>query len=361
MQILSLRASGVLGLPDGAYDFGVGDEPHVLVAITGAGPCGKTSLLEAVAAAKELVGPYGRLPAPASLVRRGARRATLAARWLLDDAEQAACVGLEAGPAHTERRVREIEAAARGDKAASAPSPPQRVVETNLVLDLDADALELPHHLAPVFGHYDRAPGRGKAEYFPADRRIRAQLWTEPAGPSRARDEAAPRLGRALGKYGFVRPFLRALAAVSAARREAELAACGVLTRDDANDELTPFREALAALARDLRLARVELANADGAAVWFVRRDRREVELDALSDSEADAVLFAATFVRQGLAARSLVLVDRPELHQDPTRAAAFVQALACLGENQLVVATSAAVASALEGARVLRLEARHG
>ncbi|MCC6523979.1 MAG: hypothetical protein IT373_15070 [Polyangiaceae bacterium] len=362
MKILSLRTAGFLGLPDGSYELGTGDEPAGLVVVTGAGPCGKTSLLEAIVAAKELVGPYGRLPAAAGLVRRGAARATLVARWVLDDAERAVYAGLVDRAEEASRRAREIEADASGSPVAEAkPEPPPRVVETEVVIDADAGTVERPRRLEPVFSRYDRAPTSGKAEYFPADRRMRPTLWREPGPTSRERDEAAPRLGRDLGKYGFVGRFLRDLAAASAERLQGTLVAAGVVTRGEEADELAPFKQALAPLAKDLRLLRVELSGALGADVVFVRRDRREVELGALSDSEADAVLFAATFVRQGLEG-SLVLVDRPELYQDPKHAGAFVRGLAGLGHNQLVVATSTPEhCDGIEGALRLDLEARRG
>ncbi|MBI4957648.1 MAG: hypothetical protein HY908_36920 [Myxococcales bacterium] len=72
-------------------------------------------------------------------------------------------------------------------------------------------------------------------------------------------------------------------------------------------------------------------------------------------------MLFAATFVRQGLEG-SLVLVDRPELYQDPKQAGAFVRGLAGLGHNQLVVATSTPdLCDGIDGTLRIDLEAKRG
>src|SRR5689334_9068004 len=89
MKILELHLEGFRGAPDGAYRFGGGDAPSELVVVTGDAGSGKTSFLEAIAAVKEAVGPYGGAPSPASCLRGGADRGRVAARWLLAPDERA--------------------------------------------------------------------------------------------------------------------------------------------------------------------------------------------------------------------------------------------------------------------------------
>src|SRR5688572_4922796 len=89
MKISSLEARGFRGLPDGTYEFGAeADRAEPITVVRGAPATGKTSLLDAVAVAKEVVGAYGAPPDPARLVRRGAREATLRATWHLSEAER---------------------------------------------------------------------------------------------------------------------------------------------------------------------------------------------------------------------------------------------------------------------------------
>ena len=94
MKILRLQASGFRGLPDRAFDFaqGASGAPLDVAIVAGEAGSGKTSLLEAVIAAKEDVGAYG--PArPPSYLRAGERTARLEATWLLSPAEK-----MRAGP-----------------------------------------------------------------------------------------------------------------------------------------------------------------------------------------------------------------------------------------------------------------------
>ena len=73
--------------------------------------------------------------------------------------------------------------------------------------------------------------------------------------------------------------------------------------------------------------------------------------------SEADALLFAVTFVRSGIR-RSVVLVDTPELHKTDAEAKAFVEGLMALEEdNQLIVATRApSIIGMVPGDRLIQL-----
>ena len=86
--------------------------------------------------------------------------------------------------------------------------------------------------------------------------------------------------------------------------------------------------------------------------------DGARIELADLSDSEAQAVLFAATFQRQGLD-DSLVLLDTPELHIPDADQAAFFDAVCRLGvNNQVIAATSSRSILQRPGVAVIELGA---
>ena len=91
MKLAQIETGNVLGIPDGAYSFvrqGTSPADRVTL-ILGPRGVGKTSLLEAIVFAKECVGGYGPPQRPASLLRAGAVRGQLRARFLLDAEEQA--------------------------------------------------------------------------------------------------------------------------------------------------------------------------------------------------------------------------------------------------------------------------------
>ena len=80
-----------------------------------------------------------------------------------------------------------------------------------------------------------------------------------------------------------------------------------------------------------------------GFRVRFRCRDGTVVDLDELSASERQAVLFGLTFLRSGVH-RSLVLIDSPELHLPPRRHADFFAGVCALGrDNQILAATTSA------------------
>ena len=84
MKILRIVAEGFRGLADGEYVLAPGEPPTRVVVVEGPPASGKTSLLQAIALVKELVGAYGPLPAAERVVRSGAKAARLEATWLLE-------------------------------------------------------------------------------------------------------------------------------------------------------------------------------------------------------------------------------------------------------------------------------------
>lgn len=304
MKILSLSVEGFRGCPDGTYRFGDGNSASPFIAIVGDGGSGKTSLLEAVALAKEGVGPYGRAPRPIDVTRAGASRTALEARWELSESERTG----------TDLDVN---------------------VTTSLAFDEAGLTVEAPATLKSVWAKYTR--GNSKAEYFPASRRL-----------GRFPDQPLPlaigsfhdRLARVDGKYDWIAAYFvseETREAANLARRAAER---GVV----AAGELRSFREAvntrLARLSTDLRYLGTGPANGKTEPL-FLKRTGTEVPLSCLSSTEEQAVLFVGASLHLGLDL-SLLLIDTPELCFHPTRHQGLAEGLLALGEdNQVVVATS--------------------
>jgi hypothetical protein len=302
VRIGRVSCRGVRGVPDGAWDFSDarGTAPHRLVVLAGRSACGKTRLLEAIFAAKELVAPYAAIPNPASWIRSGSTAAKVAIRWHLDDLE-AAHGGLEGRVAETESIF-----------AAGA-------------LDPEDDGI------VAVLRRYEHGHASGKLEYFPASRSI-------------------PMHGVGVGLSAFeqkvLRPTSDARKYASVTRVLRDLAAGG--------EQASFFGHLLAQLSPTCRFeptSAVEVtprcfraANGHGGG-----GARTLLELSA---SEADAVLFAATATLIGLS-YSVVLIDRPELHADPSFVPKLLDGLLALGrEPQIIVATGSAEVRAAAASR---------
>lgn len=311
MKLLHLVTEGVRGLPDGAYAFAAPTTgaPLDVVLVTGEQDSGKTSLLRTIAAAKEAIGSYGAPPDPAQLRRRNAVRCRVATTWLLSDAERAQCDRAEA----RQTIVWEIRDG--------------------------ASQLEASPRLRRLFGAYSTDTAQGKFELFPANRSLVA---AEPLGARRPTPDPAEgrlRMTSAPEKYAGLRAHLRDLVLADAARLTQLLDTQGIALRVRQPDALAPYREAIAAILPNLRLATVEPEDRS-ARVLFRKRDDTLIELSDLSDSEHQGVLFATTFRRFGLN-RSVLLIDSPELHVHPRRHADFFAALVGLGRDNQIIATT--------------------
>ena len=189
-----------------------------------------------------------------------------------------------------------------------------------------------------LLGEYDAAPSVGKMEYFHANRAIpyggQADL-SQRAGDTFDR---RLRLSTDNGKYANLVRFIVAAGMGVASSAGGEPPEPGRVTR------------AFEALCQTKRLGGL-YQDGDAVLPGFLDADDVVIALGELADSELDALLFAATWVRAGLTGNepgSVVLIDTPERHLGDA-AGAFVAALAGLGpNNQLVVATaSRAVADA--------------
>jgi predicted ATPase len=313
MKILHLTASGFRGLPDRVFDFapaGAG-APLDVVIVSGEAGSGKTSLLEAVIAAKEDVGAYGPTR-PASYVRAGERTAKLEATWLLSPAER-----MRAG-------------------AASA------VVTTASVFGDGAPPIAShPEALRAVFREHSCDRARAKVEYFHAGRGFPRTRGTRLAAASSAASDARLRLTQSNEKYRPLRADIVAaiqadnLALADWVRARGVALAGRFEVRQQIATELRPF---LFGKAFD----GIE-PEGEGYRLRFARRDGTVLDLEELSAGEQQGALFALTFRRLGLD-HSIVLVDEPELHVHAADRVRFLQAIVALGrDNQIIAATGSA------------------
>ncbi len=310
MRLLKISVQSFRGAPDGAYSFAhaATGAPAALTLVTGEPASGKTSLLHAIAAVKELVGGSVPPPDPARLRRRGATSGAVSATWLLT-----------------------------AEEAASA-----KLAGATLVTDValaDGPAPLFDPHVRALFSAQPPDPATGKLELFPANRRISLSQASLRAPPA---DLAAPRLrvSRDPGKYDGVRDALVDLASRDAAQAAARLAERGLVARWEQQDSLEPIRRSLAPLAPWLWLEGVAPRGA-AHEVRFRRDDGAAIELADLSESEQQALLFAVVFDRVGLR-RAIALVDQPELFIHPGEQVRFLRALEALGaDNQIIAATT--------------------
>jgi energy-coupling factor transporter ATP-binding protein EcfA2 len=310
MKISEIAVKNVRALPDLARRLAdASKRPFDVVLITGSTGSGKTRLLQAIAAWKETVGPYGIAPGFAGWERRAGEGGWIEGVWEL-----------------TEDEVR------RGQLAGA-------TVTARVEIGAKAAAPSVPAGLRKVLSAFFREETHGKVEYFPASRRLAAAPLPVPLEALTEKLEAATRLGADEAKYGIERAWLSARLAADLAAAGSTLSNRGVLLSGQAPDSLAGVRAAIARLAPHLRLLGL---SPDGPrpTARFLRAGGAEVDLDGLSSGEEQAVLFALAFHRLALS-RSVVLVDTPELHVHPSDHARFFRELTALGkDNQIIAAT---------------------
>lgn len=305
MKLLRLETYRIRGLSDRVYSF---TEPRTgaplpVALITGAPASGKTTLLDAIAAAREAAGPHGAVGAARRFVREGTRDARITTTWLLSEAEQ---------------RAAGVEQAAHVVPWAVGAGALRAEIEPRLRRVFAAD----------------------KTEYFPADRRVGDVPRMPSAHPSKeamARVRGAP----AGDKYTCLTEVLRDLATAEAARVAEAVRERGIAMKQSPTGALGSFDKAITALLPDLRLAGFDLGG-DGR-LRLLRRTREVVCLGELSHSEREAVIFALAFSVLDLSG-ALLLIDEPELHIHAAARVSFLQALVSLRQdNQIIAATGAA------------------
>lgn len=286
MKLAQLKVRGVAGVPDLDCNFisPTTGRPHDLVVVSGPEASGKTRLVELILAVLEVLGPYE------GIVR--------ASDWYAD-ATRGARVELELW-------LDEGGAGSSGTGTAHA------------FVDFSGNGVRfgIDRAVGRRLGHYDHDPAHGKREHFPEDRQRSWGARTDGLGEL---EQSLLRSSRDPQKYSFVPRFLAEL------RSDA--------TRRDA------FARGLELLSPTVRFTGAKRGG--DPTHCFTNLSRAGIAYDALSSSEADAVIIAATAALIGLG-HSMVFLDRPELHVSPDRLAAWVGRLGRLGaDNQWFVATS--------------------
>lgn len=298
MKIKRVITNGFRGLPDRTFDFTAQRTglPAELVLVTGPSGSGKTSLLEAIVAAKEDVGGYGLKVSPAPFVRAGDAAAKVQIEWALTPEECA-------------------RNGATGSELVS-----ESIFAPNLFSSLQHEPA-----LVGLLSEYEPDPAMSKVEYFHATRRIPRTNIPGIATIGIPEGERMVRLTRDDSKYAQVVQYVA----------EANLGLHDV----GQNSGAERLAQAFASLCRTRQLAGIERSGRS-LIPRFADARGNIVGPDELSDSERQALLFAVTFLRQGVE-NSLVLIDTPELHLPEAEVGAFVRALLRLGTgNQLIVAT---------------------
>jgi energy-coupling factor transporter ATP-binding protein EcfA2 len=287
------------------HDFSSRGQPRNLTVVVGPRASGKTSLLEAIVLAKESIGAYGLVPRAGSWLRAGAASGIIRATFALEADEQAlaespdAAISVEIDLAH--------------DAALPRVAPPVRTLFERFAFDASVP----------------------KLEYFHDERVLVAGALTTEA------DERRLRPTRRTDKYAGLLTAMTALSVQDGGRAIEESQKHGLLLADDRPDSLGHYAGAIAEIVPELRLLGAIARSPSGAPqLSFINKDGVVVGPEGLSAGQRQGVLFAGTFARLGLA-RSLVLIDVPELHLHGADHETFLARLHRLGgDNQLVVAT---------------------
>ncbi len=295
---------GFRGLPDrelSLVDERTGRAAGV-VAITGSAASGKTSLLEAIVAAKESVGPYAGPPAASEVVRYDAESAKVRVEW---------------EPSGVERErygLADVWSESIFGETARGPDPDPT--------------------LAMVLAEYSADESSSKMEYFHAERGLSAG---SPIDLSKSAGDSLDRMSRLATdntKYtGLVRFIVEAGLGFD-------------VDGDGKSRSPGRVKQAFELLCGTKKLGGLYRAEGQTLPGFLDPSERIPFGITQLSSSELDLLLFATTFVRAGLVsnrAGAIVLIDSPEKHVGEADAGALVRALSSLGSaNQLVVATRA-------------------
>jgi hypothetical protein len=311
MRLLGITTEGFRGVPDRAFDFthpGT-SSPLDVVIVTGGPGAGKTSLLEAIIAAKEDVGAYGPARARGACVRAGARSARVDATWALSPAERT-----RAGADAT-------------------------VVTRSTFGDAAPPVASHPEALRALFREHSCDRSRGKVEYFHAERSLAAARGTEMGSVS---IEVRHRLTASNEKHRSLRAYVVGAVTTDAMSTAGAVRERGIVVGARRFGHEAEIRDALRPFLRDKAFDGIEPAPR-GHRLRFRCRSGEVLDLDGLGAAEQQGVLFALTFRQLGLA-HSLVLIDEPELHVHASERTRFLQAVVGLDrDNQIIVATGSA------------------
>lgn len=303
MKLLRATFLSIRGLPDITCDFGdpSGAFPNEVVAITGPAGSGKTRMLEAILAAKEVLAPYGPMFTGESWIRDGESAAKIELTFILDADEQR-LAGI------TEPQVR-----------------------AEALFNPRACRKEADDGFLSVLERYEHDPKYGKVEYFPANRCL-----PPPGHPhgTYAIEQRLWRVTRDARKYNYIPRFLM----------------------DIAND--AGKQQRFAAMVESLcpALKYVSPSHNDFLKC-FSSQGRHPALLTELSTSESDAVIIAATASLLHFE-KSIIFIDRPENGVEERAIVAWAKALRGLANDmQIIMATSSpALIASLDARSVLAL-----
>lgn len=289
--------------------------------ITGPTASGKTRLLEAIIAAKEACGGYGTQPAAGDWFA-DASRGTIELTWRSPTAADS-----------------HAPLVARWE-----PAAPKSSHQTDSALKL-------------ALREFNISPAEWKLEYLHATRQL--DVSRSEHGAVDGRLQGYWRVGHANDKYGFVRSYLESSGVSASLATASALAERGLVLSADSAPPGAGFARALAILTDKLQWIGVRMDGARPGCI-FARRTatgHATLELRELSHAERMLVLYAATIDALGLA-RSLVLIDCPELYLHPEDQIRLMEGLrAVLAEGQLIVATtSPAILRSVSGGHVVVL-----
>ncbi|HZF53209.1 MAG TPA: hypothetical protein VE093_31375 [Polyangiaceae bacterium] len=302
MRISTLSTRNFPGLGSGEFDLRAPSGKQPLVVISGAPGSGKTSLLRAIAAAKEGLYPYG--PALSLEGLAEGQAAKVSATWEFSPSEVQQ-FALSKANYDTE--------ALWGSPVIAFPDP----------------------ELQAILGAYDLRPTSPKMELFHAERTL------SPGG--------------AYTHASLLAPLEAGLRLTTDNRKYASLKAHAVELFDAQRGG--PLAAMFGRLCKSAELASARRGPL-GPEVWLRTRFGL-TELQSASATEREAFLFAATFSRGGITS-SIVLVDNPERFIPRSFAATFVRELLDLGaSNQIIVATALDdLGAELDGAVRIQLRA---
>ncbi len=295
MKLLRATFLSIRGLPDITCEFGdaISGAAFDVVVITGPPSSGKTRMMEAILAAKEVLAPYGPLLTGEAWIREGESAAKIELTFALD-ADELRASGLE-----------------------------QPIVKAEALFNPRACRREADEGFLSVLERYEHDPRYGKIEYFPANRTL-----PPPGHPHGlyAIEQRLWRITRDVRKYNFVPRLLMELSTnpTNAAR----------------------FSAALESLCPTLRY----VGSTGGEFLRCFSSHKRSARMPhELSTTESDAVVIAATATLLHFE-KSIVFIDRPESSASEANIVAWAQAVRALATDvQIILATSspALVASA--------------
>lgn len=318
MKIARLELQAFAGAPDGLYELSREGRVAPLTAVAGGPRAGKTSLLVAIAAAKEAVAPTGppRLSHP---LRLGAPRGHVEATWELD--------------------VDEAEAARLSDT----------IAVTRWEITPDGGKCDAPAGLRKLFGMFDTNDSIAKVELVPEE--LTTGATTKVPDPPALKSQ---RTALRADKYGWAPAALTQALLGEAIAVRGKLREQGMVVEGEVPDDSERFKKALLAVAPHLRLGK--LADyGNGPEPTFTTETRPEgLPWSSLAATDRAALALAIGCVHLGLG-RSVLLWDSPDRSFGPRSAAAMAALRHVVPEAQLVVALDAETPPP-DGAHVLRL-----